>query len=130
MNEQLDSAIAEFVYAKDLSFDLIECPEFKRVVNLAKSAPPSYSVLTVKRVAGDLLDSTVARLKADEKPLRDACMSFGWTVVSDGWDDVERNHLINFLVATSKGAFFDGTVKLSGLSRRSRGRDSSGQPFH
>lgn len=41
--------------------------------------------------------------------LRKDCL----TVVSDGWDDVERNHLINLLICHSKGAFFEGTVQLT-----------------
>lgn len=53
------------------------------------------------------------RLKSDEKPIREACTVNGCTIVSDGWDDVAHNHLINFLVATNHGAFFDGTVQLT-----------------
>ena len=28
------------------------------------------------------------------------------------WDDAAKNHLINFLVGTAKGFFFDGTIML------------------
>lgn len=35
------------------------------------------------------------------------------TVMCDGWDDIERNHLINFLTGTAKGVFFEGTVQLT-----------------
>lgn len=59
-----------------------------------------------------LLQKAVKRLKAEEQPLRDACTAHGCTVVSDGWDDISNHHLINFLVATNRGAFFDGTVKI------------------
>lgn len=34
-------------------------------------------------------------------------------MVGISWDDVQTIHLINFLVATNHGAFFDGTVKLT-----------------
>ena len=90
-----------------------ESPRFKKFLAAARSAPPSYKPPDQKRIGGDLLESTTLRLRADEKPLRDAATADGCTVVSDGWDDVERNHLINFLVVTQKGAFFDGTVKLT-----------------
>lgn len=60
-----------------------------------------------------MLDKAVKRLKYDEQPLRDACIVHGCTVVSDGWDDVVQNHLINFLVATNHGSFFDGTIQIS-----------------
>ena len=44
--------------------------------------------------------------------MREATLKDGGTVVSDGWDDAAKNHLINFLVGTAKGFFFDGTIML------------------
>ena len=32
---------------------------------------------------------------------------------SDGWDDVLKNHLINFITTTGNAAFFEGTHKLT-----------------
>ena len=87
-------------------------PRFKKVLKAAQHSSDAYKPPTKDRLAGDLLESTTRRLMSEEEPLRKACMADGATVVSDGWDDVEHNHLINFLVATQKGAFFDGTVKL------------------
>lgn len=39
--------------------------------------------------------------------------SSGCTVVSDGWDDIEKNHLINLLYCTAGASFFDGTTQLT-----------------
>ena len=44
--------------------------------------------------------------------MRAVTLKDGGTVVSDGWDDAAKNHLINFLVGTAKGFFFDGTIML------------------
>ena len=136
-SEDMDKAIADLVYGKNLSFHLVcsapvyslllcrsshqppghtpqaESPLFKKVLAAARNAPPSYKPPDKKRMGGDLLDSTVKRLRADEMPLRESALEDGGTVVSDGWDDVERQHLINFMVVTRKGSFFDGTVKLT-----------------
>eukprot|EP00965_Chrysotila_dentata_P236241 6201208-Pleurochrysis_carterae.AAC.2 len=62
--------------------------------------------------AGPLLNETVDRLRAAEQPLRMAANLHKQTVLVDGWDDVERNHLVNVLVASAKGMFFQGTKKL------------------
>ena len=108
----LDEKIAELVYGDNLPFTFAESPRFKAVIQAAKVAPLSYKPPDARSLGGSLLEKTVGNLKAAEKPLRAASTKFGCTVVSDGWDDCEHSHLINFLVATNQGAFFDGTVKL------------------
>ena len=112
-DEEMDAKIAELVYGDCLPPSFVESPRFKAVIECAKTAPASYKPPSYKNVGGKLLDETVSRLRAEEAPLREACEQHGCTVVSDGWDDIEKAHLINFLVATQKGAFFDGTFKLS-----------------
>ena len=54
--------------------------------------------------------------------MREATLKHGGTVVSDGWDDVAKNHLINFLVGTAKGFFFDGTIMLKSDDSENAGR--------
>ena len=110
---EVDIAIAEFFFGCNLPPNTVDHPLFKKMAAVMKSAPASHVPPERHRLTGDLLDSTVQRLKAEEAPLRDVILKDSGTVVSDGWDDVGRNHLINFLVGTSKGMFFDGTVKLS-----------------
>lgn len=109
----MDEKIADFIYAEGLPFSIVESPQFKEMLKAAQGAPTHYKVPHRHRFAGDILESSVKRHKKDEQPIRDACILHGCTVVSDGWDDVERNHLINFLVSTTHGSFFDGTVKLT-----------------
>lgn len=110
--EEMDGKVADFIYGAGLPLHIVQSPQFSAMLSAARRAPPSYKLPTKNRMGGDLLQATVKRLKADERPMREACTEFGCTVVSDGWDDVERNHLINFLVATPRGAFFDGTFRL------------------
>ena len=105
-SERVDEAVAELVYGDNLPFAVVESPRFKAVIEAAKTAPSSYKLPTRHSLGGGLLDQAVQRLRAEELPLRKACMVHGCTVVSDGWDDIEKNHLINFLVATTKGGFF------------------------
>ena len=111
--QSVDDAIAECFFGLNITPHVAESPLFKKMVTSIKSAPASWHPPNSKRLMGDLLDSTLARLKAEEAPTREAILTDGGTVVSDGWDDVERNHLINFLVGNAKGMFFDGTIMLS-----------------
>jgi hypothetical protein len=107
-----DEAIAEFFYGCNISPSVAGHPLFKKLVSTLKTAPSTYKAPTKNRLGGDLLDSTTARLRAEEAPVRARTLKDGGTVVSDGWDDAAKNHLINFLVGTAKGFFFDGTIML------------------
>ena len=110
--EQLDQAIADLFYGDNLKHRVADSPRFKRVIELAKCAPAAYKPPDRRRLGNDLLFSTSDRLRAEEQPLREAIQLERGTVLSDGWDTVERDHLINLLFANTRGAIFDGTVEL------------------
>jgi hypothetical protein len=80
--------------------------------DVIKYAGSAFKPPNRQRLNGDLLDTLVKKQKTAEAPRRSSMMASGCTIMSDGWDDVERNHLVNLLVGTSEVAFFDGTVKL------------------
>ena len=48
----------------------------------------------------------------------------GCSVLSDGWDDIEKNHLINLIYASAGVSFFEGTKQLT--SETSEDGDSVG----
>jgi hypothetical protein len=110
---EVDIAIAELIYGCNIPPAIVAHPLFKKLVTVMKTAPATYKPPDRNRLTGDLLDSTTLRLKAEEAPVREVVLRDCGTVVSDGWDDVARNHLINFLVGTAQGFFFDGTIQLS-----------------
>lgn len=110
---ELDEAIARLIYAENLPFMLTDSPHFQRLVSLALSTQVSgYKPPDRNRLSGDLLNSTTAQLRAESKPLRESLIRYGCTMLSDGWDDVSHNHLINCIIATAKGNFFEGTTML------------------
>jgi predicted transcriptional regulator len=108
-----DAAIAEFFYACNIPAAVVDHPKFVQMVSTLKAAPPSYKKPTRQALLGSLLDGTVARLQRDLKPLRDAIVRDCATIVSDGWDSVSRDHLINFLYGNASCLLFDGTVELT-----------------
>jgi len=110
---EVDAAIAEFFYGCNIPPAVANHPLFKKMVGKLKTAPASYAAPDAKRLGNDLLESTTSRLRTEEAPVREAVLKDGGTVVSDGWDDIAKNHLINFLCGNSKGFFFDGTLKLT-----------------
>ncbi|KAL1527820.1 hypothetical protein AB1Y20_009203 [Prymnesium parvum] len=107
----IDNAIADLFYGTNIPAEVVEHPLFKRVVEVMKTAPASYKPPTSARLLDDLLISSTQRHRAAEAPMREAFLKEGGTVMSDGWDDIQSNHLVNLLIGTSRGMFFEGTVK-------------------
>ena len=46
------------------------------------------------------------------RPLREAIVRDGATIISDGWDNVSKDHLINCLYGNASCLLFDGTVQI------------------
>ena len=108
-----DAAIAELFYACNISASVIDHPKFKQMIAMVKTAPPSYVPPERHRLYGALLDQTVERLRTQMVPLQEAITRDCATIMSDGWDTVERDHLINFLYGNASAVFFEGTVQLT-----------------
>lgn len=109
-----DAAIAEFFYACNIPAVVVDHPKFSKLVATLKAAPPSYKKPTRQKLLGPLLDETVGRLQRELAPLRDAVVRDCATIISDGWDNVSKDHLINFLYGNASCLLFDGTVELTG----------------
>jgi predicted transcriptional regulator len=107
-----DAAIAEFFYACNIPSAVVDHPKFSKMVATLKAAPPSYKKPHRHKLLGPLLDETVARLQRELAPLREAVVRDCATIVSDGWDNVSKDHLINFLYGNASCLLFDGTVEL------------------
>lgn len=112
-SEMCDDAIADFFYGDNISSHVAASPRFKAMIKKLKCAPLNYKPPSDRRLNNDLLLSSTARLQSEQAPLKSAVLESSGTIVSDGWDDIEQNHLINFLIGTAKGMFFDGTVELT-----------------
>ena len=109
---EVDNAVAEMFYGLNLPVHKIDHPLVRKAFNAMRTAPASYKLPNRARLGYDLLDSTTANLRAEEKPVRENMLKHGGTVVSDGWDDCTSTHLINILLGVCGGAFFEGTYKL------------------
>ena len=100
-------------YLSPLQVHLTGHPLFQKMVHALKTSPPTYEPPERHRMHGSLLDSVVADLRLDEAPLRDSILRKGGTILSDGWDAIDRSHLINLLEGNVGGIFFDGTVEVT-----------------
>lgn len=109
---EVNDAVARFFFGNNISARVIETTTFQKMVKAIRTAPLDWKPSNRKTLGGKDLRNLVVSLKEEEAPLRVAALKNCATVLSDGWDTVDRIHLVNQLVGTSEGIFFDGTVKL------------------
>lgn len=110
--ESVDEALARFFFGNNISTRVVETTTFKELVQAICVAPVDWMPPNRHRLGGPCLENLCRTLREEEAPLRKALLRYGGTVLSDGWDSVDRNLLVNHLVATSAGIFFCGTVEL------------------
>ena len=93
-NGEVDEAIAQFFYGCNISSRIVDHPLFMHMVKKLRQAPPRYKLPHRGRLCNDLLDTTYSNLKREEAPLRSTVLKDCGTVISDGWDNVAKDHLI------------------------------------
>ena len=113
LGDACDAAIADFFFSCNISGAVAEHPKFKRMLTVLRAAPASYTGPNRKKLYGPLLDGTGDRLRRETAPLREAIVQNGATIISDGWDSVTKDHLVNCLYGNASCLLFDGTVQLT-----------------
>jgi hypothetical protein len=98
----LDAAIAQMVYCKALSFSFGECPYFKRVLEVARSAPRGYKPPTRNTLSGPMLDLAYSTqlLRDLEELLIDADI-FGLAMFGDA-ATIHKCPLVNMFASSFK----------------------------
>ena len=110
-SKTLDSTIANFIYENVLSFNLADTQSLAAVVDqcieFGQQHPGrKYKAPTRRRISGPLLDSAYEDTAASVKPIMDRAKKYGATLASDGWSDVQRRPITNFMLATREYAVF------------------------
>lgn len=111
-SESVDEAVARFFFGNNVSVRAVQSKTFKEMIKAIRTAPLEWQPPTEVRLGGKCLQDLCRKLREEEAPLRQALLRNSGTVLSDGWDSVDRTHLINQLIGTSAGIFFSGTVAL------------------
>ncbi|XP_057994474.1 uncharacterized protein LOC110655169 [Hevea brasiliensis] len=71
--------------------------------------PPGYNKLRTT-----LLQQEKANVERLLEPIKNTWLEKGVSIVSDGWSDPQRRHLINFMVVSESGPMFIKSVDCSG----------------
>jgi len=73
--------------------------------NLSGYVPPSYNNLR-----GPLLEKVRSRVENFLQPIKNSWKQKGVTIVSNGWSDLQRKPLINFIAINESGSMFLKTI--------------------
>ena len=69
--------------------------------NILGYLPPGYNALRTT-----LLQKERTHVERLLKPIKDSWLENGVSIVSDGWSDPQRRHLINIMVVSDRGPVF------------------------
>ncbi|KAM0830201.1 hypothetical protein ACQ4PT_066366 [Festuca glaucescens] len=112
---KLDALIARMFYTAGLPFNLARNPWFRQAFmfaangKLAGYVPPSYN-----KIRTSLLVQEKTHVERMLQPIKSTWSSKGVSIVSDGWSDPQRRHLLNFMAITEDGPMFLRAVNTVG----------------
>jgi len=102
--ESLEFLLAQALYSAGVPFTFVENPF---VIQFFKYLRPSFKLPNRRKIANELLDEVYedVKIQADEQISKATTLC----MVSDGWSNVNRESVHNFVVCTPKPFFFDAT---------------------
>ena len=104
---QLHIQVARFFYACNISLNVAEHKEFKKMISLLR---PGYSPPNRKYLAGHLLNSVYEQV--NEHIVEDT-RGKDVTLVQDGWSDIHNNPVIATSIHTGSKTYFLNAVDTS-----------------
>ncbi|XP_024518833.1 uncharacterized protein LOC112341989 [Selaginella moellendorffii] len=106
--EALDDAVAEFFFVENISFSTIRRDNLKRMLKVAAKVgrPAIDNLMGYEKLQTTELQRIYNNV---QKRLEDVWLSwrtYGCTIVMDGWSDIKKRSLINFMVSSVRGSIF------------------------
>jgi len=102
--EDLEFRLALALFSAGVPFAFVDNPH---VIQFFQYLRPSFKLPNRKKLSNDLLDDVYDEVKtqADEEILKSKTL----TMVSDGWSNINRESVQNFVVCTPKPIFYNAT---------------------
>lgn len=118
MRSQLDHLIGRMFYTGGVSFNLARNPYFMEAFAFAaRNHLPGYVAPGYNNIRTTLLDEERVHVERLIEPIKKTWRSKGVSIVSDGWSDVQRRPLINFIAICDTGPMFLKAIDTSGETK-------------
>lgn len=100
--------IARTLTECNIAFNVLRTDQWKRMVRAIAQVGPteSWSGLDYTKMRTTALDEQKALIDKALAPVKAGWQQFGCTIISDGWSDIRRRHIINILVSSCLGTYF------------------------
>ena len=114
----MGTAVARFAYATGTPFNVLTDTSFSQMLTEVARFGPAYRPPNINQLREGLLDKEYAEQQEEiikiffERLKYDSC-----TLTSDGWSDILRHPLLNFMGNNDKGAAFLKKVDTKGESK-------------
>ena len=103
----MDKLWANAFYTSGIPFNVGENPWFREAVHeTSKGLVNGYSLPRSIHLREGLLKESREDLKSEMQKSMKEAKPYGYTLSSDGWENVRREPLMNIMLLTSKGDFF------------------------
>ncbi|KAH7297529.1 hypothetical protein KP509_25G000500 [Ceratopteris richardii] len=100
--------IARCVIECNLAFNAVRTEACRRMVKAIAQFGPcdDWYGIDYKRLRTTMLDEERDRIEVQLEPIKTGWMMCGCSIISDGWSDTHRRHIINILVSSCLGTYF------------------------
>ena len=103
--KHLDLAVARFFFENAIPFNVASSSSFSNMIEESmafrlQNSVESYKTPNRKKLSGQLLDDVYESIQESVLPVLAAAVKYGSTVASDGWSDVNRRLILNFINVT------------------------------
>lgn len=116
---KIDSVLSQFVFNTGISFRVVESPYFKKLIN---ELNPAYAeqIPNRQKLSTKLLDEEYSAIKNElDRMLQETVC--GLTLITDGWTNVRKDHLVNFCIKFPCGkTFFYKSINTSAIIQDAR----------
>jgi hypothetical protein len=103
--EQMDIAIADFIFSNGLHISLVECAKFKKLIQSVRHIAPKYSPPYRKKLAGPLLDNIYQSTYDEQmRSLLKESKVFGIALFGNG-ATIQRSSMMFFLGSSPNNPF-------------------------
>ena len=102
--ETLEFLLAQALFSAEVPFAFVENPLIIQFFNYLR---PSFKLPNRKKIANELLDEVYEEVKIQaDKQISKATILY---MISDGWSNINRKSVQNFVICIPKPFFFDAT---------------------
>eukprot|EP01018_Ginkgo_biloba_P035954 Gb_31152 [translate_table: standard] len=114
---EVDLAIARFLYANGISFNVARSSYYGEMIKAIMGAPSGYKPPSFEKLRITLVDKEKARVEEEIAPLKHAWSIDGCLIVMDGWTDIHNRPLLNIIVSSTSGPYFFRAIDCSGKEK-------------